>query len=127
MTNWNEQKDATRIVRWGQIEAEDDKDAVFLVKKNSDLIGKVKTLEILTLKDPMGNEVYKPSISMELDGKTDEFVRFICPSMLQTELGLNTKFMKERTVTVGDTVKITYLGKKKEKNMHLFKVAFAVD
>lgn len=120
---WIEQKDATKIVRWGQLEGEETKDSVYLVKKNEDLIGTVKSIDLLHLKNMTTQALEdKPALIIELQNK--ETVRFITPTMLMTDLGLNPKMVKEHKVSVGDLVKITYLGKKKEKNMHLFKVLF---
>jgi hypothetical protein len=127
---FEEQTDATKIVRWGQMEAEDIKENVYVVKKDTDIIGKIKTLEMLNLTNPKGEHTIKPAITLELisNGKAvtnGETVRFITPAMLQTELGLNPTFMmKERCAAIGDIVRISYLGKKKNANMHLFKVAF---
>ena len=122
---FEEQKDATKRVRWGAYEEEDDKDNVYLVKKGTDLIGKIKSIEMLSLTTPTGDKTEKPNVVLEING--GDMVRFIPPAMLLTELGMNPTFMKERCASVGDIVKINYIGKKKNANLHLFAVAFGVE
>ena len=129
MAQWIEQIDTTKQVRWGVYQPEDIKDNFYLVKKGEAFIGKIRTLVMRELEQDDGEKVEKPDITMLLgeivDNKfipDDTEIRFICHARMQTDLGLNPSWTKDKIAQLDDILKITYTGK--EGRAHTFNIQF---
>ena len=124
---WIEQTDAIKMVRWGAYLPDDNKENFVLIEKGKSIIGEILDISMRDLQNDEGETVQKPSITMRIDGTEDEQVKFITPKRLQTALGLNPNWKKNKVAEIGDLVKIQYLGVNKEVKgkPHLFEVYWA--
>ena len=118
LPGFESQADATVWIRWGVLGPDDDAEFTHLVKKNEALVGTVRGIHDSSTYE--GRKI----LVLELDNGNE--VRTLCPTRLQTQLGLAPKWKMKYVAEIGSRIAIKYLGQNKEAEgkPHMFDVQF---
>lgn len=119
--SWEEQTSSTKFVVYDKYLEDYDKERQVLLKKGDAIVGQIESF----FTNQFGNQAISLKI-MDGDKITAEKVNMNIPTYLNTALGFNEEYPRERVAKVGDVVKIQYNGRDetKEKKPYMFKVFF---